>query len=107
MGSTALGPAFPLVVFFSPDCHWNAGVLIWGDAMGPRADADLLPRGQEEPGAAGAAGSTVWLLWNTEPSVWGPGSGAASKGWWEAGRRRGKDGSPYLTGAMCVLRRPQ
>ena len=48
--------------------------------MGPRADADLLPRGQEEPGAAGAAGSTVWLLWNTEPSVWGPGSRTAGKG---------------------------
>lgn len=82
-----------LVVFFLPDCYGNTGLLIWGDAMGPRADADLLPRGGEELGAPGAAGRTIWLLWNTEPGVWGPGSRTAGKGEWEAGRKRGKDGS--------------
>nr|XP_036861224.1 protein Niban 3 isoform X11 [Manis javanica] len=56
------------------------GLFIWRDALGPRADADLLPRGCSEPGAPGAAGSTVRLLWNTKPGVWGPGSHTAAHG---------------------------
>ncbi|XP_036861223.2 protein Niban 3 isoform X10 [Manis javanica] len=58
----------------------QGGLFIWRDALGPRADADLLPRGCSEPGAPGAAGSTVRLLWNTKPGVWGPGSHTAAHG---------------------------
>lgn len=65
--------------FFSPVIEmqvYSFGEMPWD----PELMVDLLPGGQEEPGAAGAAGSAVWLLWNTEPSVWGPGSRTAGKG---------------------------
>lgn len=78
------------MVFFLPYCLWSTGLLLWGDAMGPRADADLLPRGQAEPEAPGAAGSTLWLPRRTKSGVWGPGSCTAGECECEAGRKEAR-----------------